>query len=32
MSWDRSEKALEEYMQEAHGDWYALKFGDPRIQ
>lgn len=32
VSFDRSESDLEEYMQEAHGDWYFIPLGSNEIQ
>ncbi len=32
VSFDRTEDAQKEYMQELHGDWVTIPFGDPLIQ
>lgn len=32
VSFDRTEEAQKEYMQELHGDWLTIPFGDPLIQ
>ncbi|WKX94880.1 hypothetical protein Q1695_011834 [Nippostrongylus brasiliensis] len=32
VSFDRSEADLKKYMDEAHGDWYYVPFGSPKIQ
>ncbi|KHN80082.1 Nucleoredoxin-like protein 2 [Toxocara canis] len=32
VSFDRTESDLKEYMEEAHGDWYFVPFGNTEIQ
>jgi nucleoredoxin len=32
VSSDRSEADMINYMKEAHGDWYACRFGSPEVQ
>ncbi|PIO72263.1 antioxidant, AhpC/TSA family [Teladorsagia circumcincta] len=32
VSFDRSESDLKKYLEEAHGDWYHIPFGSPKIQ
>jgi len=32
VSFDRSKEDLKKYLEEAHGDWYHIPYGDPQIQ
>ena len=32
VSYDTSEEAMFDYMNEAHGDWFALPFGSPAVE
>ena len=32
LSFDKSEEEMMEYMEELHGNWFALPFGDPLIE
>ena len=32
VSSDRSEDEMKQYMNEAHGDWLAVPFGDPLVK